>query len=163
MLALVVSVVVAFGSHSSSHAASFPVRGVVVPGKSIAGIQLGMTTAGVQSHWGAHYVKCTYCKDQTWFYEYAHGEPLGAAVRFEKGKVVAVFTLGSPAGWGVKGAMMGDPISNVYSLFGNTADQQCIGYTALVIREGTSTMAFYSASGVVYGYALSVPSLPICE
>jgi hypothetical protein len=58
---------------------------------------------------------------------------------------------------------MGDPISNVYNLFAQTGDAQCIGYSALTVKEGASTMSFYSASGVVYGYALTGPSQPACE
>jgi hypothetical protein len=78
-------------------------------------------------------------------------------------KVVAVFTLGSPTGWGTKGAMMFDPVSNIYNLFGNTGDAQCIGYDALTVRIGGSTMSFYTASGVIYGYALTAPSQPPCQ
>jgi hypothetical protein len=78
-------------------------------------------------------------------------------------KVVAVFTLGSPTGWGTKGAMMFDPVSNVYNLFGNTGDAQCIGYDALTVRIGASTMSFYTASGVIYGYALTAPSQSPCQ
>ena len=78
-------------------------------------------------------------------------------------KVVAVFTLGSPSGWGAKGAMMFDPVSNVYNLFGNPGDAQCIGYDALTVRVGSNTMSFYTASGVIYGYALTAPSQPACQ
>lgn len=78
-------------------------------------------------------------------------------------KVVAVFTLGSPSGWGAKGAMMFDPVTNVYNLFGNTGDAQCIGYDALTVRVGSNTMSFYTASGVIYGYALTAPSQPPCQ
>jgi hypothetical protein len=79
------------------------------------------------------------------------------------GKVVAVFTLGSPTGWGAKGAMMFDPVSNVYNLFGNTGDAQCIGYDALTVRVGQNTMSFYTASGVIYGYALTAPTQSPCQ
>jgi hypothetical protein len=128
-----------------------------------------------------------------WLYEYPGGEPLGAAIKFgvpagsavptsatkttkkaaatttpasklnPAAKVVAVFTLGSPLGWGTKGAMMFDPVSNVYNLFGNTGDAQCIGYDALTVRIGSSTMSFYTASGVIYGYALTAPSQSPCQ
>jgi hypothetical protein len=77
--------------------------------------------------------------------------------------VVAVFTLGSPLGWGVKGAMMFDPVSNIYNLFGNTGDAQCIGYDALTVRVGGNTFSFYTANGVIYGYALTAASQPACE
>ncbi len=166
MLAAVLTVALALPSHGSTHAersASFPVRGIVVPGKSIGGISLGETPAAVQAHWGKRYTVCSYCKDVTWFYVYQTGDPLGAGVKFVNNRVVAVFTLGSPAGWGEKGLMMGDPIGNVYSTYAQTGDKQCIGYEALTVREGPSTTSFYSASGVVYGYALTAASEPPCE
>ena len=164
MLAIVLSAVLALTSHGSAHATgAFPAKGIVVPGKSIGGITLGESTTAVQAHWGKRYTVCSYCDKLTWFYEYQTGEPLGAGVTFVNKRVVAVFTLGSPAGWGEKGLMMGDPISNVYNVFSATGDKQCIGYTALTVREGNATMSFYSASGVVYGYALTAASEPTCE
>jgi hypothetical protein len=161
-------VVVALSSHThagQAHSANFPTRGKVVPGKTIGGISLGMTEAQVKAHWGANYkigpnVGAGFT---TWLYVYKGAEPLGAAVKFQANKVVAVFTLGSPAGWGLTGAMMGDPISNVYNLFGSTGQANCIGYDALTVRIGTSTTAFYSAAGVIYGYALTAPSQSACQ
>lgn len=80
------------------------------------------------------------------------------------GTVVAVFTLGSPLGWGVKGqVMMFDPVSNVYNLFGNPGDSQCVGYAALTVRVGSNTMSFYTSSGVIYGFALTAPSQSPCQ
>lgn len=80
------------------------------------------------------------------------------------GGVVAVFTLGSPVGWGIKGQiMMGDPVSNVYNVFGSPATDNCIGYSALTVRIGSSTTAFYSSSGVIYGFALTAPSQSPCQ
>jgi hypothetical protein len=144
--------------------AGFPSKGKVVPGKSIGSITLGLTQAQVRAHWGHNYKVCTYCKLPTWLYIYPGGEPLGAAVKFGKtGKVVAVFTLGSPAGWGLKGLMMGDPVSNVYNLFGSTGTTHCIGYDALTVRIGQTTMSFYSSAGVIYGYALTASSESPCQ
>ncbi|HEY4347540.1 MAG TPA: hypothetical protein VGM80_08115 [Gaiellaceae bacterium] len=179
MVAIVMSLLVALSSHgaaTTNHAATsqktasavrstnFPIRGVVVAGKSIGTITLGMTQAQVRAHWGRSYEVCSFCKKTvTWFYEYKGGEPLGAAVKFLKGKVVSVFTLGSPAGWGLKGLMMGDPVTNVYNLFGNTGSAQCIGYDALTVKIGASTMSFYAAAGVIYGYALTGPSESVCQ
>ena len=168
MVALVVSAVLALASHSGAapaHAANFPVRGLVVPGKSIGGITLGMTQAQVKALWGAHYVVCNGCDVfPVWLYEYRGAEPLGAAVKFGKtGQVVAVFTLGSPVGWGLKGAMMGDPVANVYNVYGNTANLNCIGYSALTVRIGPSVTAFYAASGVIYGYALTDATQSPCQ
>ena len=163
LVALCVFAFAVVAGSAAAHSTAFPAKGKVVPGKTIGGVGLTDTTTTVQMKWGRNYRVCSYCKKVTWFYMYPAGEPLGAAVKFEKGKVVSVFTLGSPAGWGVKGVMMGDPVSNVYNLFGNTGDAQCIGYDALTVRIGGSTMSFYTASGVIYGYALTAPSQPPCQ
>jgi hypothetical protein len=58
---------------------------------------------------------------------------------------------------------MFDPVSNVYSLFENPADNQCLGYSALTVRVGSNAMSFYTASGVIYGFALTGPSQPACQ
>jgi hypothetical protein len=168
MVALVLSAVVGLfssGVATPAHAEVFPSHGIVVPGKTIGGVGLGMTQAAVRTRWGSRYVICTSCGPQpVWLYEYPGAEPLGAAVKFSSaGKVVAVFTLGSPVGWGVKGVMMGDPVSNVYNLFGNPGNANCIGYSALTINIGGAVTSFYSASGVIYGYALTASSQSPCE
>ncbi len=77
--------------------------------------------------------------------------------------VSAVFTLGSPVNWGLAGLMMGDPVSNIYNLFGSAASLKCVGYSALTVKIGSSTTAFYAANGVIYGFALTAPSQPACQ
>jgi hypothetical protein len=149
----------------AAHSTNFPTRGVVVPGKTIGAVALGMTQSQVQARWGHNHTPygSPTASVTTWLFEYRTGEPLGAAVKFQQNKVVAVFTLGSPAGWGLKGVMMGDPVSNVYNVFGSTGDANCIGYNALTVRLGTGTTSFYSADGVIYGYALTAASQPVCQ
>lgn len=164
-LALCVSAVAMLCVHLDA-ATAFPSRGVVVPGQSIGSVKLGMSQARVRQLWGADYLVCSICGSQTtWMYEYPGAEPLGAAVKFSPaGKVVAVFTLGSPVGWGVKGVMMGDPVSNVYNLVGDAATStNCIGYNALTVTIGSTSTSFYSSSGVVYGYALTAPAQSPCQ
>ena len=100
--AFLLALVIAAGSASAGQARSvahFPSRGVVVPGVSFAGIKLGDTEQHVRSVWGGNFKACGYCTDTTWLYDYRGAEPLGAAVRFRNNKVVALFSLGSPAGW----------------------------------------------------------------
>ena len=54
--------------------------------------------ARVKQLWGQDYKVCQgkQCPYPTWYYIYPKGEPLGASVRFRNGKVVTIFTLGSP-------------------------------------------------------------------
>jgi len=163
LVALCVFAFAVVAGSAAAHSTAFPAKGKVVPGKTIGGVGLTDTTTTVQMKWGRNYRVCSYCKKVTWFYMYPAGEPLGAAVKFEKGKVVSVFTLGSPAGWGVKGVMMGDPVSNVYNLFGNTGSASCIGYDALTVRIGTGTMSFYTTGGTIYGFALTGPTESVCQ
>jgi hypothetical protein len=180
---------VAYATAAPARETNFPSKGVVVPGVSIGGIQIAMTEAQVIARWGHGFEVCTTCgPNLTWLYEYKGSEPLGAAVRFDvkgpwdghkktnpeasytatkyptTGKVIAVFTLGSPLGWGTKGkVMMFDPVSNVYNVLGNPQTVACIGYTALVVRAGQNSMSIYTASGVVYGFALTGPKEPPCQ
>ena len=118
----------------------------------------------VRAAWGRNYTKCGYCKDETWLYVYRGAEPLGAAVRFQKNKLVAVFSLGSPAGWKTdKGLYMGDPIANVYQYYPTTGTTRCIGFDAITAKTGKSVTAFYSAAGVVYGFAMVIPTMTVCQ
>jgi hypothetical protein len=166
MVAFVLSAALALFSHAAFHPAGghLPVKGIVIPGVSLAGIKVGDTEQRVRKVWGSNYVTCKYCSDPTWLYEYQLGEPLGTAARFENGKVVAVFTLGSPAGWRTnRGLYIGDPISNVYTIFSRTGTTRCIGFDAVTIRQGNVVTAIYSSAGVVYGFALVTPTMTVCQ
>src|SRR5439155_9321282 len=124
-----------------------PAQGVLQPGKSLAGVRLGDTTAAVQQRWGRGYRLCRGCDAQTWFFTYPQGDPLGAGVAFRRGRVVAVFTLGSPLGWRTaEGLRLGESIERVRVLYGrNFARRLCIGYGALSMhRPGAVTSIFPS-------------------
>ncbi|MEI8104829.1 MAG: hypothetical protein WCH31_03170 [Actinomycetes bacterium] len=149
---------------ATASAGVFPTRGKLVPGSSIAGVSLGDTQAHILATWGHRYDVCTFCKTTTWLYEYPVGDPLGAAVQFAGKRVVAVFTLGQPSGWGTRGLMTGDPLTNIYTLYPSVTDTQCLGYVALTQRlPGGSAQSFYSVSGVIYGFALTAKSQSICR
>jgi hypothetical protein len=95
--------------------------------------------------------------------EAAAAKAVAAASTPKGGVSVAVFTLGSPAGWGLKGVMMGDPVSNIYNLYGSPGTANCIGYSALTVRIGQTTTSFYAASGTIYGFALTAASESPCQ
>ncbi len=115
-----------------------PARGVLHPGKSLAGVRLGDTKQRVVQLWGKNYRVCPQstrmCGELTWYYIYPKGEPLGVAVRFKKGRVVTIFTLGSPSGWRTaQGLLMGQQVEKARSIYGPMRWTVCIGYGAIII------------------------------
>jgi hypothetical protein len=173
MLAVVFSVAAALLPHHVStqavphQAATFPMSGIVVAGTSLGGIKIGDTPARVQMLWGKRYQLCDAgtCPLQTWLYEQAKGEPLGVGVSFVKGKVAAVFTLGSPDGWKTdRGLRMGDEESQVYTYYPTPFTTNCIGYDALSVRNQQTKIvtSIYASSGYVYGFAITAPGQPVC-
>jgi hypothetical protein len=155
---------------------AIPKTGLFVVGKSLAGISLGATPTQVRKKWGGNFVVCPrdYCKDQTWLYYLPSdpsrlrldpvASPVGAAVRFKNNKVYAVFTLGAVLGWkSSQGIKIADPSSRIYEFYGNPSTTDCIGYQAMSLRTGNNVSSFYLTGGVVYGFALTTPGVPVCQ
>jgi len=150
----------------SRSAGALPTRGLLVVGKSLGGINLGATQAMVSKRWGNRYTNCTKspCSDPTWLYFYPSGEPVGAGVRFKNNKAVAIFTLGATPGWkSTEGIKVADPISKLYDYYGSPKYTKCIGYEAYSLTKNGVVTSFYSTSGVVYGFAITVPGLSVCQ
>src|SRR4051812_14692911 len=90
--------------------AALPVHGVLVPGRSLAGVHLGDSTAAVRARLGAGYGVCESCTATTWYFTYRRFTQQGLGVEFRRGRVAAVFTLWEPAGWHAStGQRFGDP------------------------------------------------------
>jgi hypothetical protein len=157
--------------HAGNASFTLPLRGVLVPGKTLAGVALGDTVQSVKGRWGTAFRICNTCNDrtsgrQTWFYTYMRdAQSLGAAVTFDKqGKVVAVFTLGSPAGWHTQeGLLLGEQIDRVVDLYGHLKWKVCIGYGALSMRKPGIVTSIYTNGEAVYGFALTKPAEPVCQ
>jgi hypothetical protein len=173
LLALIASAVIALlpqGGDRSDVAqpasGRLPVRGVLVVGNNLAGVKVGHSQARVRALWGKPPRVCTTypCSDPTWIYLYPRGEPLGAAVRFRNKKVVAVFTLGAVPGWkSSNGVTIADPASKVYDLYDKPKYTKCVGFEALSVPGKGVVTSFYLTSGVVYGFALTIPGLTVCQ
>jgi hypothetical protein len=152
------------GVAAATHGPALPKQGVLVSNRSLAGIRLGDSRAAVKKLWGGHFTRCVDCAPETWFYFYPPpADPVGAAVEFVDGRVVAVFTLGSPAGWrtstGIKvGQILGFP---------RASDPQwlsCNGYSAKpAISSGTAVASILTQGAAVYGFALTRPSVSPCH
>jgi hypothetical protein len=166
-LALVL-VSTALGAGSAHSAQALPSRGILTPGVSLGGVHIGDTMTQVVARWGHNYKLCptNQCgkKDTVWYYIYGRGEPLGAAVRFLNGKVRAVFTLGSPAGWHTaEGLLIGEQIDKANALYGQLGWSVCIGYGAMSMRNSKTVTSIYTTGEAVYGFALTAPGTPICQ
>jgi hypothetical protein len=173
MLALIATLAIALGAHSGTAtvqrqvAPGFPARGIFVPGKSLGGIQLGDSQATVEASWGTNHQSCdpALCGPSTWLYIANLKEgPRGVGVTFDpNGNVIALFTLGSPFGWRTaEGVRMGDLFENVVQVYGNTGFRMCTGYGAMTMRTPAATTSVYVYGEVIYGFALTAPSAPVC-
>ena len=145
-------------------APALPAQGVLAPGKHLGGVELGDTQRDVRARWGSRYTLCAVCKRPTWLYTYRAGGPAGAAVSFRTGRVSAVFTLGVPRGWQTsKGVRLGDPAEKVLRVYGVLPWSRCIGYGAVSIRGPGAVSSIYTFGESVYGFALTLPSEPVCQ
>ena len=143
---------------------ALPDQGVLTPGESLGGVQLGDTRASVTKRWGSRHTLCAVCTQFTWLYSYRGRGPEGAAVSFRNGRVSAVFTLGVPRGWRTsRGVALGDPAEKVQAVYGRLPWSRCIGYGALSIRRPGGVASIYTFGESVYGFALTRPSEPVCQ
>jgi hypothetical protein len=172
VLTLALALALAVPQHHAGNAAvTLPLRGILVPGKTLAGVALGDSVKSVKTRWGGSYRICKSCNEkssgrQTWFYTYLRdAQSLGAAVTFSRqGKVVAVFTLGSPAGWRTQeGLLLGEQIDRVVDLYGHLKWRVCIGYGALSMNKPGIVTSIYTNGEAVYGFALTAPNEPVCQ
>jgi len=145
-------------------AAAPPRAGTLVPGRSLGGLRLGVSQAAVKAAWGRNFGVCRGCTEPTWYFNYAAFEPQGAGVGFRAGRVVAVFTLWSPASWrSTDGLRLGAPRFRVTDRYPRAARTTCNGYYALTVGTGATRTDFYVANGRLWAFGLRRPSLPPCR
>ena len=136
-------------------AAAPPRAGVLVPGVSLGGLRLGMTPPQVRAAWGSGFGTCRDCTATTWYFTFRPFTRQGAAVAFRRGGVAALYTLWAPAGWRTpKGLAIGDPAAKITGLYGPMPLEQCVGYSALLLRRGATLTAFYVVDTKVWGFGL---------
>jgi hypothetical protein len=141
-----------------------PGAGVLIPGRSLGGIELGTTKAEVERSWGRAYGVCDGCRHETWYFNYYAFQPRGAGVELRAGKVAAIFTLYQPAGWHTnRGLRLGDFEERVTSLYGSLVRRQCGGYSVLVLPGRNATTAFYVLDDRLWAFGLYRPGLPLCR
>ena len=95
-------------------AAAPPGVGVLVPGRSLGGIELGAAKIEVERRWGRAYGVCRGCARETWYFNYYAFQPRGAGIEWRNDRAVAVFTIYQPLGWRTpKGLELGDPVQQI--------------------------------------------------
>lgn len=143
--------------------AALPQHGVLVPGRSLGGIRLGMTPAQVQALWGTRYGRCRGCVQPTWYFNYRKFQPQGAAVRFRRGRVDAVWTLWLPPGWHTPGGLrLGQNALEVTVRYGALVSVPCGSYRALIRTKGRVTTAFYLYGQRLWGFGLMPAGAAAC-
>jgi hypothetical protein len=165
LVLLLVAVVACNTVLLASAAAKPPTAGLLVPGKSLGGLRLGMTKAQVKAAWGTDFGLCRNCGFLTWYYNYTPFTPQGAGVEFRSARVAAIFTLRAPPGWHTtKRLRIGDPVSRVSELYGTLSDIGCPGsYDAMRLLTPTVVTTFYVQDEKVYGFGLSRVEVPACR
>ena len=145
-------------------AAGLPAHGVLVPGRSLGGVRLGVPATVVLKRWGRSFGICRGCAEPTWYYNFTPFKPQGAGVSLGGGKVDAVFTLWSPTGWRTaRGLTLGDPAARVTETYGALARTDCPGYYALTLPAAGATTVFYVSGETLWGFGLIRPGAQPCR
>jgi hypothetical protein len=161
--AVVAAALIAIALAADASAAT-PDAGVLVPGRSLGGVELGWTRAQVEAAWGRAYGRCRSCARETLFFNRFAFQPEGAGVELRGGRVRAVFTVWAPASWSTtKGLTIGDPALRVAGLYGALPRTQCPGFAAVVLRSPRAWSVVYLLDGQVWGFGLQRPDLPVCR
>ena len=140
--------------------ASLPHAGVLVPGRSLGGVHIGEASAAVRAALGPHGV-CDGCSPTTWYFTYRPFTQPGLAVELTAGRVSAVYTIWSPAGWHTPtGQRLG---AGLTKLAQHVSSVQCPSYIALVHDEGGTRTVYYVVDGKLWGFGLMLPGTSPCR
>jgi len=140
-----------------------PQHGALVPGRSLGGLRLGMTRAEVKGAWGTQFGRCGPCERETWYFNYAKFHPEGAAVRFRRGRLDAVWTLWKPPGWHVGSLPLGASSAALAARMGALVTVPCGSYEARILTRADVTTVFYVYAGRLWGFGLSRPGGSPCH
>ncbi len=145
-------------------AAAPPGAGVLVPGRSLGGLELGATKAEVERRWGRAYGVCRNCVRETWYFNYFAFQPRGAGVEWRDGRAVALFTIFQPLGWRTpKGLKLNDPTARITGMYGPLSALGCGSYSVLTLNAPSTTTAFYVLGDRLWAFGLSRPGIALCR
>jgi hypothetical protein len=140
-----------------------PAKGLLVPGRSLGGVSVGMTKADVLRVWGSRHGVCRDCPRTTWYFNYEKFVAQGAGVVFEGGHVSHVFTVWSPDGWrSADGLALGASEAEVDGKIVLNDERLCDGYDALLAEGKTASTVYYLYDGRLWGFGLTKPGANPC-
>lgn len=145
-------------------AAGAPPRAALfAPGKSLDGVEIGMTKAQVLAVWGKRHGVCRDCRRTTWYFNYRPFHPQGTGVVFEGGRVVHAFTVWRPEGWRTPdGLELAAPAADISRTYGPLDRRQCSFYYALLDKGRRAQTVYYVFRNEVWGFGLTVPDASPC-
>ena len=144
--------------------AGLPVRGALVPDRSLGGIRLGEAPAQVRAALGSSFGVCRGCARTTWYFTYRKFDQHGLAVELTSGGVSAVYTLWQPAGWHApRGLQLGAPQGQILTLAGGLLSIACLSYQALARDTATARTVYYVVDSKLWGFGLFHPSADPCR
>jgi hypothetical protein len=140
---------------ASPAAGALPRPGVLVPGRSLAGVRLGESAARVRAALGPKYGVCRDCRTTTWYFTYRPFTRRGLAVELTRGRVSALYTLWRPDGWRApRGLVLGAVEAQVTTLAGPLVVLACSGYDAFTKELDGVQTAYYLLDGKLWGFGL---------
>jgi hypothetical protein len=135
--------------------AGLPRAGLLVPGRSLAGLRLGEPAGEVRTALGGRFSLCRSCRSTTWYFTYRPFTNQGLAVELQRGRVSGVYTLWQPRGWtGPRGLRLGVAQEQVTALAGPLIPIACAGYDALTSETPHVRTAYYVVDGRLWGFGL---------
>ena len=144
-------------------ASSPPAKGVLIPGRSLGGVSVGMTKADVLDVWGKRHGVCRDCPRTTWYFNYDKFVAQGAGVVFERDRVSHVFTIWSPDGWrSADGLALGASEAEVDDALVLNDERICDGYDALLAQGEDATTVYYLYEKRLWGFGLTKPGANPC-
>jgi hypothetical protein len=140
-----------------------PERGLFIPGRSLGGVEIGMTKAEVLKAWGKQHGVCRDCRHTTWYFNERPFEPQGTGVVFEEGRATNVFTVWQPKGWRTPdGLALGDPAAEIARTYGPLERRRCSSYYALVDERPRLQAVYYVFRNEAWGFGLTLPDASPC-
>ncbi len=145
-------------------ALALPQHGVLAPGRTLGGLEVGATQAEVRAAWGTRFGRCRGCALPTWYFTYRAFTQPGAAVEFRNGRAVSVYTVWRPPGWRTReGLRIGDDAARITATYGPLRRHECGDYYVLTMRGPNVVTGFAVVDERLWAFSLSRPGRPVCR